>query len=288
MMKIRKVNRRNKERFLVAASSLLIVTVCAMTGVYINQNREKDEPEQIVDFASLENGHADGLGQSARIAKPEQQPNPISETETENDVLTGQAGSVELDLDPSFRETGSDSIVNLPQEEEQRKEDGEQINEEQTGEGQTDPTQETERDEEVHGFSQADTLAWPVEGNVLMNYSMDKTIYFATLDQYKYNPAVVIGSSEGTAVKAPFSGQVLQVAENAEIGRYIILDMGNGYELTLGQLGDVSVAVGDHVKREQTIAKVAKPSKYYSVEGTNVYLKLDCRQESINPMNYLT
>ena len=30
-------------------------------------------------------------------------------------------------------------------------------------------------------FSEKDVLLWPVDGNVLMNYSMDHTIYFATL-----------------------------------------------------------------------------------------------------------
>ncbi len=41
-------------------------------------------------------------------------------------------------------------------------------------------------------FDPEDGMLWPMEGNVILNYSMDSTIYFATLDQYKYNPAVII------------------------------------------------------------------------------------------------
>lgn len=44
-------------------------------------------------------------------------------------------------------------------------------------------------------FSEDTLLAWPVDGNVMMNYSMDKTIYFATLDQYKYNPTDYFGGN---------------------------------------------------------------------------------------------
>ena len=44
---------------------------------------------------------------------------------------------------------------------------------------------------------QQDDLLGLVSGTVLMNYSMDKTVYFATLDQYKYNPALVISGAEG-------------------------------------------------------------------------------------------
>ncbi|MFR6590017.1 MAG: hypothetical protein ACLURV_07700 [Gallintestinimicrobium sp.] len=39
-------------------------------------------------------------------------------------------------------------------------------------------------------FGKSEKLAWPIAGNVLLNYSMDKTIYFPTLQQYKYNPSV--------------------------------------------------------------------------------------------------
>ena len=56
-------------------------------------------------------------------------------------------------------------------------------------------------------FSENDQLLWPVEGVLLMNYSMDKTIYFSTLDQFKYNPALVI---EGKVVSA---GKVLKAKE---------------------------------------------------------------------------
>ena len=51
-------------------------------------------------------------------------------------------------------------------------------------------------------FSEKDVLLWPVDGNVLMNYSMDHTIYFATLDQYNYNPALIIEGQVGQDVRA--------------------------------------------------------------------------------------
>ena len=41
-------------------------------------------------------------------------------------------------------------------------------------------------------FTDNDTLTWPVAGNVILDYSMDSSIYFPTLKQYKYNPALVI------------------------------------------------------------------------------------------------
>ena len=46
-------------------------------------------------------------------------------------------------------------------------------------------------------FTEDSYILWPVNGAVIMSYSMDKTVYFQTLDQYKYNP--------GRANSAPLS-----------------------------------------------------------------------------------
>ncbi len=50
--------------------------------------------------------------------------------------------------------------------------------------------------------------------------------------------------------------------------------MGNGYELTYGQLENITVSEGSFVHVGDGIGTVAAPTKYYSLEGTNVYFKL--------------
>ena len=139
----------------------------------------------------------------------------------------------------------------------------------------------------VSSFVETEKLSWPVQGDVLMNYSMDQTVYFATLNQYKYNPALIIKAEPETEVKAPYAGTIKEIGKSAEIGNYVVVDLGNGYELTLGQLEHMSVKKGDVIKKEQTIGKTALPSKYYSVEGSNIYLKLTKDGNSINPMVFL-
>ena len=39
-------------------------------------------------------------------------------------------------------------------------------------------------------FNEDSKLKWPIEGNVILDYSMNATVYFSTLKQYKYNPAL--------------------------------------------------------------------------------------------------
>ena len=61
-------------------------------------------------------------------------------------------------------------------------------------------------------------MIWPVSGTVLMNYSMDKTVYFATLDQYKYNPALVISGAEGDQVLCGAPGIIKSIDVTAQTG----------------------------------------------------------------------
>ncbi len=121
-------------------------------------------------------------------------------------------------------------------------------------------------------FTENDTLMWPVEGNVILEFSMNASVYFATLDQYKYNPAMLIQSEEGTMVAAAADCVVTKVGSNEEIGTYVVMSLGGDYELTYGQLKSLKVSEGDIVNAGDIIGLVSAPTKYYVVEGCNLYV----------------
>lgn len=136
-------------------------------------------------------------------------------------------------------------------------------------------------------FSENDQLLWPVEGVLLMNYSMDKTIYFSTLDQFKYNPALVIEGEKGDQVISSAPGVVKSIDKTAETGTTVNVDIGSGYELFYGQLNDVQVKTGDYVDSKTVLGYVGDPTMYYSVEGPNVYFEMRKDGQPVNPMDYL-
>lgn len=136
-------------------------------------------------------------------------------------------------------------------------------------------------------FDEEKGLAWPVSGNVLLPYSEDKAIHFPTLDLYKRNSSIVIGAEEGTKVVSAAKGVVTKIYENEETGLTLEMSIGNDYNLTYGQLKDLTVKKGDVVSEGQTIGKIAKPSKYYVVEGSNLYFKVTQNEKSVNPMYLL-
>lgn len=136
-------------------------------------------------------------------------------------------------------------------------------------------------------FNEDSILLWPVDGTILMSYSMDKTVYFSTLDQYKYNPAVIISGAEGDQVISATAGIVKSIDVTAETGTTVNVDIGNGYELFYGQLKEVPVKVGDYVEAKTVLGYVSQPTKYYSVEGCNVYFEMRKDGQPVNPVEYL-
>lgn len=128
--------------------------------------------------------------------------------------------------------------------------------------------------EKTRTLQKATDLSNRMQSDILMHYSMDKSTYFATLDQYKYNPASIFSAEEGTAVTACAAGKVTSIFENEEIGKAVTLDLGDGYEATYGQLTEITVKENSYVNPGDTIGSVAAPTKYYSTEGSNVYFAL--------------
>lgn len=132
-----------------------------------------------------------------------------------------------------------------------------------------------------------DSAVWPIEGEILLDYSMDATIYFPTLDQYRYNPALVIGGAVNDKVMAMARGEIIEITENEETGCTVTQDLGDGYTAIYGQLKELNFSEGDIVEGGQVLGYVSEPTKYYSIEGSNVYFELQKDGVAVNPKDYL-
>ncbi len=133
-------------------------------------------------------------------------------------------------------------------------------------------------------FSEADSLVMPLVGNVLINYSADKSVYFPTLQQYKCNPALIVAANVGESVKAAANGMVSKIYNDPMTGQTVVMSLGNGYELTYGQLQEVTVSEGTYVAEGEIFAQIGEPTRYYAVEGSNLYMKLTKDGVPINPV----
>ncbi len=136
-------------------------------------------------------------------------------------------------------------------------------------------------------FTDDQSILWPSAGTIVIDYSMDKSVYFQTLNQYKYNPALIISSDTGNQVLAAARGIVESISVDEETGTTLVLNIGNGYRLTYGQLMEPAVSEGDVVEAGDLLAYISEPTKYYSTEGSNLYFAMTKDGEPVDPVLYL-
>lgn len=136
-------------------------------------------------------------------------------------------------------------------------------------------------------FSEDTLMEWPVHGTILLDYNMDQTVYFPTLDQYKLSPAIAVQAVEGAPVTAAADGTVYSIEEDAQTGTTLTMELGSGYQAVYGQLKDLCVEEGDTVTEGTVIGYVSAPTKYYSKEGNNLYFAMKKDGKPIDPIAYL-
>lgn len=137
--------------------------------------------------------------------------------------------------------------------------------------------------EEILHLNPDDGVMWPTEGSVLLDYSMDATIYRPTLQQYQYNPAMVFDAEVNDKVYFVAKGKITNIETNEETGCTVTQELGDGYTAIYGQLKELNFEVGDVVECGQVVGYVSEPTKYYSLEGPNVYFQLLKDGEPVDP-----
>lgn len=284
------------DKTIVAAAAVGVIAVSAIVGGALLTPQDGEEEPPIVNLSEEDTNENGNL--LAENDKTNQDESGMIVSE-QNDVTAIQPGDEEdggddrKHPDVPMAEQGA-----VTGEEEESGEDDDSGNEEadasdMDASGESDEEDDgVEPSDEASGlvgpsFSGTSTLVWPVEGNVLIDFDMENTVYFPTLDLYKCSDAVYIQSSEGTPVYAGYACVIEEVSYNSEIGNNVTVSMGNDYMLTYGQLKDVQVEKGDVLKEGDLIGYIGSPTKYYTVEGTHLYMKMTQNGTPVDPLDYL-
>ncbi len=273
------------------ASSAFVLTALTMTGIYMQARDEQSKDNgYTLDFTALENNTENKSQEIAQNNLPNNTgntvplENAIDVPEDDLDYMPMEAGSGNIEI-PGLTTIQGQTETGTEQKEELPVEEAPQALTETDDSGKEQQKEDTKKvtvSKELH-FAESDGLLRPVSGEVLIPFSMDSSVYFSTLDQYKYNPALMLDAEEGTSVAACAEGKVIDIFQSAEIGNAVTMDLGDGYQITYGQLQEISVSIDSYVNPGEQVGTIAAPTKYYSIEGANLYLKLTMDGTPVNP-----
>ena len=97
----------------------------------------------------------------------------------------------------------------------------------------------------------------------------------------------MISAAVGSEVQCAARGRVSDIKVNEETGTTVFMELGDGYEAVYGQLKEVAVEEGDIVEAGTLIGYVSEPTKYYTLEGSNLYFQLLKKHKPVDPMGFI-
>ena len=137
-------------------------------------------------------------------------------------------------------------------------------------------------------FADNQLMNWPVVGEILMDFSTDRTIFDKTLNHYRTNAVLAIQSELGSPVRVAAEGTVKDIFDSREEGISVVVDHGNGWTTTYSQLdADLLIAEGDVVLRNQELGKIGKPSIYRVALGEHLGFAVAKNDTSVDPKEIL-
>ncbi len=271
------MNKKRKFRLLLGGIlTLALVATCGI--VYQSGSKSTPNEKELV----MEN-EEDSVDQAI---KTEEREDPEEETADAN--TSNVEGTRDVEEESTQEETdasGTEADQNAETEEDGAGQE-EAVQDTETASAQITEQVETAMAPDLN-FTESSLMEWPVNGQVIIDYNMDNTIYFPTLNVYKTSPAIAISAEAGTPVMAVANGKILSITENEETGTTVTVDMGNGYQAVYGQLKDVPFQAEEYVSAGAVLGYVNEPTKYYTKEGANLYFALQKDGTPLDPLQYL-
>ena len=277
-----KISETFRKRALYGVAIFCITAIATVGALSIGGNEEDNTPDSLVDLNET------NTPDDTQVADG-------SEKQQEPEVQVGDNTGVQDPAQTAQNPEDKDSEQVALGEKEQEPEDKEPSQVAVLPETPVDTT-EPEQTEvlspqliaEQLTFDKAAGLLWPISGEVIIPYSPDHGVFYQTLDQFSTSEALVLSSAVGTEVKAAAKGVVTAIEEDVRTGTTVTLALGNNTSLVYGQLDVTELKEGDILEAGDCIGTVAEPTRYYVVEGPNLYFKVMEGETSIDPTELLT
>lgn len=134
----------------------------------------------------------------------------------------------------------------------------------------------------------ASVFTWPVKGEVLRSWSVEKLNYDRTMGDWRTHDGVDIAAAAGTQVMAPAGGTVSDLYQDDLMGTTVVILHADGVMSTCSNLAQVpTVEIGDTVRTGDVIGSVGTSAIAESEEVSHLHLSMTRNGVSVDPLEYL-
>ena len=122
---------------------------------------------------------------------------------------------------------------------------------------------------------------WPLAGRVNSEFGRRPSPFTGTLEQHR---GIDIDAREGTPVKAPAPGTVIEAGAMGEYGTALVLDHGHGVRSVYGHLDRVLARRGQRVERGQVVGVTGSTGRS---SGPHLHYEVRVHDRPVNPRSFL-
>ncbi len=131
-------------------------------------------------------------------------------------------------------------------------------------------------------------FVWPVNGDIVTPYSVDKLLYDQTMQDWRAHSGIDISAPIGTYVLAVSEGEVSAIEDDEMYGTTVVIAHPSGVESVYsGLAAQPTVAVGDSVKAGDVIGAVGDTAMCESALGAHLHFVMREDGKNIDPQEYL-
>lgn len=146
---------------------------------------------------------------------------------------------------------------------------------------------ESETEAANNFFASEPPRTMPVEGEIVWEYSNGELVKSETLNLWQTHNGIDIAAANGTEVKAPAEGTILNVWEDALWGICVSIDHGDGYVSTLCGLDrSVPVSIGQQVECGDIIAKAGSTADCECELAPHIHFEVKKDGSFIDPKTF--
>lgn len=129
----------------------------------------------------------------------------------------------------------------------------------------------------------------PVNGEIIMEYSMDMPVYWQTLDQYMTHGGIDISAPAGTSASACADGTVTNVWEDDRFGIMAEISHGGGITSLYGNLAKEGLAEpGDVLAQGDTVGRIGQSSMFEFDTPAHLHFEIKENGKTTDPGKYIS
>ena len=132
---------------------------------------------------------------------------------------------------------------------------------------------------------------FPVEGEVIKNYSMDALVYSDTMKDYRVHSGIDIASPVGSEVIAFTDGVVSAVSDDYFNGMTVVITHEQGvvsYYMNLDPTLAEGIEVGAEVLAGQPVGYVGTTARIEALEPAHLHFEMRVNGVAVNPLDYVS